>query len=291
MALVIIKPTRIDTAIADAIAAHTDGDVEDAAEALTWGADEHVLLALAAASWLYVQLRKPQQAPLANHILTVSLVTAVLPHILKSAFDQTQTGPAHNCRASHGVPVCGRARDAFPSGHAVPMGALASAAGLLPPVRRREVRSIAVALSLTRITLLAHWASDVVAGYALGAAASLDIDKTAGALELKRSDGNGELAVRGLLYGELDLLGCLHIPHRDRNLAAALQGSLLVAGRGRHDLLAEKIERLVVVQARLGSGVTGGEFNQRIAMIVRDVIEHGFSRFGGVTFGLCVAAG
>jgi hypothetical protein len=74
-------------------------------------------------------------------------------------------------------------------------------------VRRREVRSIAVALSLTRITLLAHWASDVVAGYALGAGASLDIDKTAGALELKRRDGNGELAVRGLLYGELDLLG------------------------------------------------------------------------------------
>jgi hypothetical protein len=41
-----------------------------------------------------------------------------------------------------------------------------------------------------------------------------------------------------------------------------------------------KVERLVVVQARLGSGVTGGEFNQRIAMIVRDAIEPGFSRFG-----------
>jgi undecaprenyl-diphosphatase len=32
------------------------------------------------------------------------------------------------------------------------------------------VRAIAVALSLTRIALLAHWASDVVAGFALGAA-------------------------------------------------------------------------------------------------------------------------
>lgn len=119
----------------------------------------------------------------------------------------------------------------------------------------------------------------------------MDIDKTAGALELKRRDGNGELAVRGLLYGELGLLERLHIPHRDRNLAAALQGSLLVAGRGRHDLFAGKIERLVVVQARLGIGVTGGEFNQRIAMIVRDAIEPGLSRFGGSTFKLCVAAG
>jgi undecaprenyl-diphosphatase len=170
MALVTIKPTRIDTAIAYAIAAHTDEGVENAAEALTWGADEHVLLALAALGWLYARLRKPQQALLANHILTVSLVTAVLPHILKSAFDQTRPDRLTIVGHRHGVPFSGRARDAFPSGHAVHMGALASAAGLLPPARRRAVRSIAVALSLTRITLLAHWASDVVAGFALGAA-------------------------------------------------------------------------------------------------------------------------
>ncbi|MCP1767167.1 hypothetical protein [Bradyrhizobium japonicum] len=55
MALATIKPTWIDTAIADVIAAHTDDDVEDAAEALTWGADEHVLLALAA-GWLYAAM-------------------------------------------------------------------------------------------------------------------------------------------------------------------------------------------------------------------------------------------
>ncbi|MDH6259586.1 phosphatase PAP2 family protein [Bradyrhizobium sp. BR13661] len=169
MAPVTIKPTRFDIAIADAIAAHTDDDIEDAADALTWGADEHVLLALAAAGWLYVQLRKPQQRPIANHVLAVSLVTAVLPHILKSAFDQTRPDRLTIVGHRHGVPVSGRARDAFPSGHAVHMGALASAAGLLPPMRSRAVRLIAVALSLTRIALLAHWASDVVAGFALGA--------------------------------------------------------------------------------------------------------------------------
>jgi membrane-associated phospholipid phosphatase len=170
MALVTVRPTRIDTTIADEIAAHTDSRLEEAAEALTWGADEHVLLALAAAGWLYVQLRRPQERPLANHVLTVSLVTAVLPHILKSVFDQTRPDRLTVRGHRHGVPISGRARDAFPSGHAVHMGALASAAGLLPPVPRRSVRSIALALSLTRIVLLAHWASDVVAGFALGAA-------------------------------------------------------------------------------------------------------------------------
>jgi undecaprenyl-diphosphatase len=49
------------------------------------------------------------------------------------------------------------------------MGALASAAGLFPPAQRRIARGLAVALSATRILLLAHWTSDVVAGFVGGA--------------------------------------------------------------------------------------------------------------------------
>ena len=49
------------------------------------------------------------------------------------------------------------------------MGALASAAGTLPALPRRAIQTVAVGLSLTRILVLAHWASDVVAGFALGA--------------------------------------------------------------------------------------------------------------------------
>ena len=48
MALVEVKPSRIDTAIADTIADHTNSGVEHTAQTLTWAADEHVLLALAA---------------------------------------------------------------------------------------------------------------------------------------------------------------------------------------------------------------------------------------------------
>lgn len=168
MALVTVKPTRIDIAIANEIADHTNPELEETAEALTWGADEHVLLVLAAAVWLYARNRPGEERRAANHILAVSLVAAILPHILKSAFNQVRPDRLTVQGHRHGIPFSGQARNAFPSGHAVHMGALASAAGLLPPARRRLVRAIAATLSLTRITLLAHWASDVVAGFTLG---------------------------------------------------------------------------------------------------------------------------
>lgn len=170
MALVTVKPTRIDVALANEIADHTNPELEQAAEALTWGADEHVLIALAAAGWLYVRVRRPEKRPVADHILTVAVTTAVVPHILKSIFDQVRPDRLTMRGHRRGIPFSGRPRDAFPSGHAVHMGALASAAALLPPGRRRMVRSLAVALSMTRVALLAHWASDVVAGFALGIA-------------------------------------------------------------------------------------------------------------------------
>jgi undecaprenyl-diphosphatase len=168
MALVTVKPTRIDTAIANEIADNTNSGLERAAQASTWGADEKVLLTIAAAGWLYTRFRQRQLRPVADHILLVSLTAAVLPHVLKSAFDQTRPDRLTVSGHWRGVPYSGQSSDAFPSGHAVHMGALASAAGLLPPARRRAARCLAVALSLTRVVLLAHWASDVVAGFTLG---------------------------------------------------------------------------------------------------------------------------
>lgn len=170
MALFTVQPTRVDHAIADQIASHTNSELEHVSEALTWGADEHILLGLAAAGWVYAQLRDPRQRPTANHILLVSLVTAALPHVLKSVFDQTRPDRLTALGHYRGVPLSGQPRDAFPSGHAVHMGALASAAGLLPSGPRRMVRALAVGLSLTRVVLLAHWASDVLAGFTLGVA-------------------------------------------------------------------------------------------------------------------------
>ncbi|AMA56779.1 phosphatase PAP2 family protein [Bradyrhizobium sp. CCGE-LA001] len=168
MALVTVKPTRMDTAIADEIAHNTNSGLEQAAQAMTWGADEHVLVALATVGWLYTRMRKPEKRRIADHVLIVSVATAVLPHILKSLFDQTRPDRLTASGHRRSVPYSGQPHDAFPSGHAVHMGALASAAGLLPPAPRRLVRATAVTLCLTRVALLAHWASDVVAGFTLG---------------------------------------------------------------------------------------------------------------------------
>src|SRR5690349_23543167 len=167
MALITIKPTALDKSIADTIAAHTHPPIEQVAQVLSWAADEKVLMALASAGWLYTT-RRPALRPLANHLLALSVLSAILPHVMKRAVNQVR--PDRVCIQGHwrGVPFSGRALDAFPSGHALHMGALASAAGLLPPAQRRSVQGLALALSATRVLLLAHWASDVAAGFALG---------------------------------------------------------------------------------------------------------------------------
>ena len=167
MAPLTIRPTKADRAIAAALASWTTPELEQAAELLTWGADEKLLLALSTGAWLYAA-RRPRLRPVTDHILTVSLLSAVLPHLLKRTVDQTRPDRLTVKGHWRGVPWSGRAHDAFPSGHALHMGALASAAGLFPPEQRRIARGLALALSATRILLLAHWTSDVIAGFAAG---------------------------------------------------------------------------------------------------------------------------
>jgi len=168
MAIVSIEPTAADRHIANAIASHTTPDLEKAAQLLTWGADEKLLLALAVGAWLY-GTRRPPLRPIANHVLAATLLSSILPHLLKMGIDQTRPDRLTVKGHWRGVPMSGRARDAFPSGHALHMGALASAAGMLPSGPRWALRAVAATLAGSRILLLAHWASDVVAGFALGA--------------------------------------------------------------------------------------------------------------------------
>jgi membrane-associated phospholipid phosphatase len=79
-------------------------------------------------------------------------------------------GPAYGAGAHAWDPAIRKRLDAFPSGHAVHIGALASAATVLPPTQRNAVWAIGGGLVLTRIVVLAHWTSDVVAGLAVGVA-------------------------------------------------------------------------------------------------------------------------
>ena len=165
-----IRPTATDVAIARAVVRNTEPAPEAIARALTWGADEKLLLILAATGWIASRGRQEALQRAGNHALLVTVAATLLPHALKSIFDQIRPDRTTVLGHVHGVSFSGKRKDAFPSGHALHMGALASAAGALPPRPRRLIRVVAAALSLTRIVVLAHWASDVVAGFVLGAA-------------------------------------------------------------------------------------------------------------------------
>jgi membrane-associated phospholipid phosphatase len=166
---VAIRPTGADIAIARAIARNTAPAPERIARALTWGADEKVLLTLATAGWILSRGRGEPLRRAGNHALLVTAAATLLPHVMKSLFDQTRPDRMTLLGHIHGVSFSGKREDAFPSGHALHMGALASAVGALPARPRRTLRALAIVLSLTRVFVLAHWASDVVAGFALGA--------------------------------------------------------------------------------------------------------------------------
>ena len=169
VARITIRPTKPDRWVANAIARDTNARTEDAAGVLTWGADEHVLCLLAAGWWLYCRDKNAECRRASDHVLLSTLAASLLPHVLKAVFDQER--PDRETLDGHfrGIPLSGKKYDAFPSGHAVHIGALASAATELPPTQRNAAWAVGGALVLTRIVLLAHWVSDVVAGLAVGA--------------------------------------------------------------------------------------------------------------------------
>ena len=162
------SPDDGDVRISNAIAAHTDVPAEHTAEALTWGADEHVLMALAAGWWVYSRGQRGRQRIAADHVLIATLLTTALPHVLKTIFDQPRPDRLTVRGHWRGIPLSGNSMDAFSSGHALHIGALASAASELPSRERNFVWLIGAGLVATRVLLLAHWTSDVLAGLAIG---------------------------------------------------------------------------------------------------------------------------
>ncbi|WP_315796734.1 MULTISPECIES: phosphatase PAP2 family protein [unclassified Bradyrhizobium] len=165
-----VEPTKADRIIADVAARTTEPRLQKLARGLAWGADEKVWLALTSVAWLVTRGQSSRVRATTTHALLVTVAASALPHALKAIFDQTRPDRTTLRGHLHGVAPSGHAQDAFPSGHALHMGALYSAAGPLPARARIAVRSAAVGLSITRVMLLAHWASDVVVGFMLGAA-------------------------------------------------------------------------------------------------------------------------
>lgn len=163
-----VPPTNLDKSVAAGIAQRTDADFEETASFLTWGADEHLLIAAAALYWVASRKGTATQRTTGNHLLALSFVTGAIPHVLKHAFDQRRPDRMTIRGHLRGVPLSGRANDAFPSGHAVHMGALASAACDFSNPAKTIAWTSAIGLSLSRIALMAHWTSDVVIGFVTG---------------------------------------------------------------------------------------------------------------------------
>jgi membrane-associated phospholipid phosphatase len=166
MALFTVRPTRLDQLTADFFADHTNRTVEHIAGTLTWAADEHLLSVLALGWWTYCRNRDAIARRRSDHILLTTLAANVLPHIIKKLVDQERPDRRTVYGHLHGVPFSGNKYDAFPSGHALHAGALAAATTLPPP--RNSVWAVVSFLVATRVVLLAHWTSDVAAGFAMG---------------------------------------------------------------------------------------------------------------------------
>jgi membrane-associated phospholipid phosphatase len=168
MALFTIRPTRLDCAIADFAERHATPWVEGPLQFLTYAADEHVLFAVSLGFWLLSRRMGAPRRRAASYLVLNVAASAMLPHILKVLVDQERPDRRVHGRR-HGVPVSGRAQDAFPSGHAVHIGALVSAVSRYFPRWKRVAWTLGGGIAMTRILLLAHWTTDVLAGLVLGA--------------------------------------------------------------------------------------------------------------------------
>jgi undecaprenyl-diphosphatase len=154
-----IRPSGADIATAHAIARNTEPAPEVIARALTWGADENVLLVLAAAGWLASRWGAEPLRRAGNHAMLVTVAASLLPHGMKLLFDQTRPDRRTVVGHVHGISFSGKRDDAFPSGHALHMGALASAAGALPGRGRpvSDARSGSGALGERRRRRIRAW--------------------------------------------------------------------------------------------------------------------------------------
>src|SRR3569623_1007624 len=126
MTPVTIRPTELDYAVAEYAERKATTMLETPMRVLTYGADEHVLLAASLGYWLLARRMGARQRDAANYMLLNVAVSAAIPHVIKWFVDQERPDRrVHGLR--HGIPKSGKAKDAFPSGHAVHVGALASA--------------------------------------------------------------------------------------------------------------------------------------------------------------------
>lgn len=157
----------MDSAIAKLAEQRASPSIERSIEVATWLADEHLLYALSLLIWLWARDGDAQRRTNADHFLLAVTVANMLPHVIKRVVDRRR--PDRTVKPPrNGIPHSGKADDSFPSGHAMHIGAIVSAASRIEPRTRPWGWFVGAALASTRIALLAHWTTDVIVGFGAG---------------------------------------------------------------------------------------------------------------------------
>jgi membrane-associated phospholipid phosphatase len=161
--------TKLDRRVAKAVARNASPAIEVPSRLLTWVADEHVLLAISAGLWLAAHAGANRERQQTDHLMLSVVATSILPHLLKRLIDQERPDRRVVHGRRHGIPRSGKPYDAFPSGHAMHVGAVASAVSWAFPKSAPIAWALGGLVAATRIVLLAHWMTDVLAGLTIGA--------------------------------------------------------------------------------------------------------------------------
>jgi PAP2 superfamily len=138
--------TALDRWVAKAVARCTSPAVERPARVLTWAADEHVLGVIAGGLWLAARAGNERERRHTDHLVLSVVLTAILPHLLKRLIDQKRPDRCMVHGPRRGIPRSGKPYDAFPSGHAMHVGAVASAISWPIQSRRRSLGDLAASL-------------------------------------------------------------------------------------------------------------------------------------------------
>jgi membrane-associated phospholipid phosphatase len=166
-----LRPLAADVAISRACLRVASATVERPLRVVTWLADEKIMLAVVGVFWAATRFSPAR--PLrreADQMLCSVLIAGVVPDLFKYLVRRKRPNRALVRRHDARVPLLGNAWDSFPSGHAMHLSAIAASAQRLVPKRwRAPLWSALGALAATRVVLLAHYPSDVVAGWGIGA--------------------------------------------------------------------------------------------------------------------------
>jgi membrane-associated phospholipid phosphatase len=167
---VILPPSAADCAVARLCLRHANPTLERAVGVITWLADEKAVLAAAAVVWMASRSgRHDVERREAERMLGSVILAGLVPHIFKYLVRRERPNRSLIKGSRKGVPRLGNAWDSFPSGHAVHLGAIAgSLARMLPRPWRPTVWLASGALAASRVVLLAHYPTDVLAGWGLG---------------------------------------------------------------------------------------------------------------------------